>query len=107
MSPVEKIEMVKLFLGETDPSIDEKVSAYLTAAGKEIVAWRYSYSAQKIAEIPDEYEMTQIHAVVAGYSMSGAENQTYHSENGINRTFKYSDMLAYIRANVIPMAGVV
>ena len=51
--------------------------------------------------------MTQVHAVIAGYSISGAENQTAHSENGISRSFKYEDMIAYIRSHVIPIVKVI
>lgn len=105
MTVDEKIDMVELMLD--DPTISsDKIEAYLTAAEKEILAWRYSYSKQVVSEVPAEYEMTQIHAVIAGLSISGAENQTQHSENGINRMFKYPDMVAYIRSNVAPIAGV-
>lgn len=86
--------------------LDNMLTAYLEAAGKEIIAWRYSYSGQTVTEVPAEYEMTQIYAVIAGYSQSGAEGQIAHSENGISRTFKYPDMLRYIRTNVIPLCGV-
>lgn len=102
----EKMSMTMMLLGTMDASIEGTLSAYLEAAEREILAWRYSYSGQPVSEVPPEYEMTQIHAVVAGYSQSGAEGQMSHSENGISRTFKYPDMLRYIRANVIPMCGV-
>lgn len=105
MTMDEKIEMLGLMLDDSTIS-SEKIEAYLTAAEKEILAWRYSYSKQAVSEVPAEYEMTQIHAVIAGLSISGAENQTQHSENGVNRTFKYPDMVAYIRSNVVPIAGV-
>jgi len=101
----EKVEMVELLLDDSTISSD-KIEAYLTAAEKEILAWRYSYSSQTVSEVPAEYEMAQIHAVIAGLSISGAENQTQHIENGISRVFKYADMLQYIRSNVIPLAGV-
>ena len=45
-------------------------------------------------------------AVLAGYNMIGAENQTSHTENNISRAFKYSDMLDYIRNNVFAKAVV-
>lgn len=51
--------------------------------------------------------MTQINAVIAGYSISGAEGEVTHSENGISRTFKYEDMVNYIRSHVIPIAKVI
>lgn len=107
MTTTEKVEMVMALLGETDSSLESRVEVYLTAAAKEIIAWRFSYAGKTVEEVPAEYEMTQIHAVVAGYTLSGAENQTFHNENGIQRTFKYSDMLDYIRAHVVPKVGVI
>ena len=107
MDNAAKREMVISLLGASDSVSEDTIDAYLTAAGKEILAWRYSYSDQSVDSVPPEYEMTQIYAVIAGYSQSGAEGQMSHSENGIARTFKYPDMLRYIRANVIPLCGVV
>lgn len=108
MTDMEKLSMLKSILGFGDNSEDATLTVYLTASQKEILAWRYSYSkdASSIIGVPGEYEMTQIFAVVAGYSQSGAENQLSHSENGISRTFKYEDMLAYIHSHVIPFVGV-
>ena len=105
MTSDEKLEMLTLLL-EADDAASEKLDAYLQIAGKEILTWRYSYASSMPKEVPEEYEMTQIQAVIAGFNMSGAENQIQHSENGITRNFKYADMLAYIRSHVIPYAGV-
>ncbi len=106
MTNTEKLSMTKILLGldETDTSEDSRLAVYLDASKSEILSWRYSYASNKPYEVPAEYEMTQIHAVIAGYSISGAENQTSHNENGINRTFKFSDMVDYIHAHVIPIA---
>ena len=106
MTDVEKLLMIKSLMGLSD-SEDEQVSVYLSAAEREILAWRYSYAKDVPEIVPVEYEMTQVYAVIAGYSISGAENQMTHSENGISRSFKYEDMIAYIRSHVIPIAKVI
>ena len=106
MNDSEKLSMIKSMLGFEDASEDKRLTAYLDASKREILAWRDSYSAEAPDEGPAEYEMTQVSAVVAGYSQSGAENQTSHSENGISRAFKYEDMIAYIRSHVIPIVKV-
>lgn len=54
-----------------------------------------------------EFDTVQVMACVAGFNLSGAENQKSHSENGINRSFRYADMLEYIRDNVPPYCGVI
>lgn len=108
MTSIEKLTMVRTILdiSPQDRSKDELISAYLLLAEKEILSWRYSWSARDVSAVPGEYETVQVMAVVAGYSQGGAENQTQHSENGIGRVFKYADMVAYIRAHVIPLCKV-
>ena len=107
MDAAEKLVMVKTLLdiNESDNSEDARITVYLTAAEKEILSWRYSLSSQKVDAVPSEYEMTQVFAVIAGYSQSGAENQLTHTENTITRQFKYEDMIAYIRSHVLPIVG--
>ena len=105
MTNAQKTTMIQNLLGETLTTTEAET--YLTAAGNEILAWRYGGSGDTApTEVPAEYEMTQVFAVVAGYSHSGAEGQTYHAENGITRTFQHADMLAYIRGNVVAKCGV-
>ena len=107
MTSDEKLDMVKTMLDmANDDSEDDKILAFLSAAEKEIISWRYSYAGTKPAEVPEDYEMTQVWAVVNGYSQSGAEGQATHSENGISRTFNYPDMLHYIHRNVVHKVGV-
>ena len=109
MTEGEKLQQVKAVLGLlNDNSEDERIAAFLNIAKREILSWRYSYlGADRIPEdVPPEYEMTQVYAIVAGFSQTGAENETSHSENGISRTFKHADMISYIRAHVIPYAKV-
>lgn len=107
MTTDEKLSMVKTVLELSGNTEDARIKVYLTAAEKEILSWRYSLSSQKVTAVPEEYEMTQVFAVVAGYSQSGAENQTSHSENGISRSFKHEDMVAYIRTHVTPFVGII
>lgn len=54
-----------------------------------------------------QFDTVQVMACVAGYGISGAENQASHSENGISRTFRYSDMVDYIHDHVPQYLGVV
>ena len=109
MTKAEKLAAIKTILGFTDTSYDTTLNSYIDMAGSEIIGWRYSYSPNfsETTDVPTEYEMTQVHAVVAGFSIRGAEGQSLHEENSIRRTFKYEDMVAYIRAHVIPIAGVI
>jgi len=108
MTAVEKLAMVKAILRIDDASEDTLIATYLTMAQSEIIGWRYSNAnPDNVPEdVPAEYEMTQVQAVVNGYTQSGVEGQVLSIENGIHRHFEYSDMVSYIRAHVIPIAGV-
>lgn len=88
----DKINKIKLILGGDEK--EDVIGAYLEMAESEIMSWSGAES------VSPNYDTVQIMAVIAGYNLLGAENQTSHSENGISRVFKYSDMLAYIRNNV-------
>ena len=103
----EKLVLLSSLLAN-DPVVpsQELLTAYLQLAEQEILAWRYSYGTAP-SELPSEFEVTQIYAVLAGLSYSGAEGETNHSENGITRTFRHDSMLTYIHANVRPICKVV
>ena len=107
MTDSEKLSAVKSILGITDTSQDTLLTTYLTIAKQEILSWRYAYSEEAPSVVPAEFEITQIYAVIAGFSQRGAENEGNHNENGISRTFHYTDMLDYVRANVPALVRVV
>lgn len=106
MTTEEKLAMVKTIMGADAPD-DETIKTYLTLAQNEILSWRFSYNPDDMPEdVPAEYEMVQVHAVVNGFTQRGLEGQTVSVENGIHRHFAYADMVRYIRANVIAYAKV-
>lgn len=110
MSPFRKLEMVKTILriDSDDTEDDMLLSTYLDMAEHEILGWRYSNAnPENVPEsVPPEYDMTQIQAVVNGFTQAGVEGQVLSIENGIHRHFQYADMVEYVRAHVIPIAGV-
>lgn len=108
MTIAEKRTILKTFL-ENDAPSDDELNIYLDFAKNEILSYLYSLVVrpETVVDVPSQYEGTQIMAVVTGYNLRGAENQTSHSENGINRTFRYADMVAYIHSNVIPYARLI
>lgn len=108
MTASQKLSAIKTIVGITDTSMDATINTFIQLTTQEILQYKYSLigvpSGQ--TEVDPEDEVTQIQAVVAGYNMRGAENQTSHNENQIYRTFHFTDMVEYIRSHVIPYAGV-
>lgn len=103
-----KLNNIKTMIGiaASDTSEDALINTYLSMATQEILNFKYSLIGipEEQTEVDAEDEITQIFAVVAGYNQRGAENQTSHNENQIYRTFHYTDMVQYIKSNVIPYA---
>lgn len=99
MTDNEKLTMLKAILDISDNSQDTLLNVYLTMAQKEIIAWHFAPDTL-VDSVPTDLEMIQVNSVVAGYNIRGAENQKNHNENGINRTFNYTDMVQYIHSNV-------
>lgn len=107
MCEAEKINMVKQLALIEGGGEDARIKTYLDAANREILGYRYSYNPSAMPDdVPEEYEMTQVWAVIYGYTQSGAEGETTVIENGIHRHFAHADMRNYIHANVIPYAKV-
>jgi len=103
-----KLTYIKTMIGiaASDTSEDALINTYLSMATQEILNFKYSLIGipEGQTEVDAEDEITQIFSVVAGYNQRGAENQTSHNENQIYRTFHYTDMVQYIKSNVIPYA---
>ena len=106
MTDAEKLTVIKTLLddGGEMPS-DEKLNTYIQIAGQEILAWKYHLVGgvpDDVTEVPAAEDITHIYAVVAGYTHAGSEGEKQHNENSVNRVFIYSDMVGYIRNNVLP-----
>ena len=107
MTDAEKLTMLKSLLKITDTTQDATLAVYLTLARDEMLSWLYSgKTPEGVTDVPARYEPTQVMACVAGFGLQGLENQTASTENAITRQFKYSNMLEFIRASVIPYAQV-
>ena len=106
MTAAEKLDMIKSILRIDDSEQDTLLSSYLDMAGREVLAWRYSDATDAPQDVPAEFEMVQVQAVINGYTQAGVEGQNSSSENGIHRRFENATMTDYIHKNVIPIAKV-
>jgi len=106
MTDEQKLAMIKAMLGIGDTTYDATLGVYLDSAKREILNWKYSYVGipTSVTNVDIEDEMVQVNAVIAGWTIRGAEGQTVSIENGIHRHFSHADMVAYIRGNILPIA---
>ena len=61
---------------------------------------------QSVTEVPTRYETKQVEIAVYLYNKRGAEGQTSHSENGINRTYESADVPESLMRGITPYVGV-
>ncbi len=101
MPEEEKISMVKAMAGESDTAV---VSAYLALAGHKICRKAYPFDpTQNI--VPDQYAMTQVEIAVYLLNKRGAEFETSHNENGVNRTYEGADVPSSIMRSITPFCS--
>lgn len=66
---------------------------------------RYPFGVPEGAEMPRQYEHIQLQVAVELYSKMGAEGQTAHKENGIDRTFEAADVSPSLLSRIVPLVG--
>lgn len=98
---MDNLERLKLRTNEPDEAILEDC---LESARAAIMARRYPFQ-----EWPDELERRyldlQFRMAMDIYAKIGAEGQTSHSENGINRAWESSWISEQLLSEVTPLAG--
>ena len=66
---------------------------------------RYPFGIPDSATVPVQYEYTQIRIAVELFTKLGAEGQTMHKENGIERTFESADVSPSLLKQITPLCG--
>jgi hypothetical protein len=81
------ITLVKSMSGETTDSI---VAAYIAMAGQAILNKMYPCPTAEDMQscVPVRYQQKQIECAIYLLNKRGAEGETVHNENGINRSYE-------------------
>ena len=66
---------------------------------------RYPFGAPEWANVDSAYEHIQIQIAVELFAKMGAEGQTAHNENGVNRTYEAADVSPSLLRRIVPVAG--
>lgn len=106
MTDEEKAALVRTLLGE-DPG-DAVVEGYLGVARDLILEARNPFSADPTAENWEaRYDRLQCEVAVELVARRGAEGQTAHKENGVDRTWADAGVSSALIGRVVPRARVV
>ena len=99
---MDKLAMLKVMVGASDS--DEVLSTYLSLAGNKIIRKAYPYD-NTIIEVPPQYELLQVEIACYMLNKRGAEGETQHNENGINRSYENADIPNSLMNQVVPFVG--
>lgn len=104
MTDTDKITLLKqMYDGD---ETDAVLSTYLSLAADKILNRLYPYDTSK-TEIPDRYVRTQISIACYLLGKRGAEGETAHKENGIDRTYASADVPEDMLKDIVPFCGVI
>lgn len=100
MTPEIMKARLSVITGETD---DDILLTYLDLAGEVITAKCYPYHPGK--PVPERYQNRQIEIAAYLLNKRGAEGETSHNENGINRSYESASVPASMLAGIMPFAS--
>lgn len=105
MDIVKKIKVTKEMIGI--PNLDDDlVRLYLDLAGDEITTRLYPYADIPMA-VPDIHATRQCKLAAFLYLKRGAEGETSHNENGVQRSYENGDIPYSYLDGLTPFVGVI
>lgn len=102
MTNIEKAAKVAEML---KPEVVETALLLPFVEASEMIILNRLYPFKADAMVPARYDMLQCMITVDLWNKRGAEGQTAHSENGINRTWASSHVSPDLLKLIVPMVG--
>ena len=103
MTEAEKLIILKsMYNGNENDSV---LSAYLKLAGQKVIDRAFPFK-KDVTSVPNKYVMNQIEIAVYLLNKQGAEGETAHNENGINRSYESGGVPESMLEGIIPFTGV-
>lgn len=101
MTAEEKMVALRVLISP-DTDTDEVLSSMLAASEALILNRMYPFGYEGEQQVPARYEQIQLRLAVELYTKRGAEGQSGHSENGINRSWPEKSALLQ---RIVPHCG--
>ena len=108
MTEIEKLSMLRVMVGQPNEGdwTDDVLLSYLSIAGGKIIRRAFPYD-DSVKDVPQRYGYLQCEIATYLLNKRGAEGETSHSENGINRTYENADVPDSMLNDVIPHCGLI
>ena len=104
MTEMEKAERLATLISP-DTASPELLTILLGQAEGIVLNRRYPFGVPENATVPAAYEHIQIQIALELFAKMGAEGQTAHSENGINRSYEAADVSPSLLRRIVPLVG--
>ena len=104
MTDLEKISRLEVLISPDEAST-ELLALLVEQAGEIVLNRRYPFGIPEDAIVPRAYEHIQLQIAVELYAKMGAEGQTAHNENGVNRSYEAADVSPSLLRRIVPVAG--
>ena len=104
MTDEEKLARFEVLISP-DTANEDLLQHLLWQAEGIVLNRRYPFGSPEGATVSSAYEHIQLQIAVELYSKMGAEGQTGHSENGINRSYEAADVSPSLLRRIVPVAG--
>lgn len=104
MTDLEKISRLEVLISPDEASTD-LLALLVEQAGEIVLNRRYPFGIPEDAIVPRAYEHIQLQIAVELYAKMGAEGQTAHNENGVNRSYEAADVSPSLLRRIVPVAG--
>lgn len=103
MTDAEKLAKLKELYDGEEP--DNILLDYLTMAGEVVINKCYPFRTD-ITVVPERYENIQLEITIFFLNKQGAEGESSHNENGIQRSYEKASVPNSILNRIMPFAGV-
>lgn len=104
MTNEEKIEKLAVLISP-DTATNELLLFLLEQSEGIILNRRYPFGTPEGATLSPLHEQIQIRIALELFTKMGAEGQTQHQENGVNRTWEAGDVSPSLLRHIIPVCG--
>lgn len=104
MTNEEKLARLEVLISP-DTAETDLLTFLLDQAEGIVLNRRYPFGIPEDTLVPASYEHIQLQIAVELFSKLGAEGQTGHSENGINRSYEAGDISPSLLKRIVPVVG--
>lgn len=102
MTALEQIKLLQTMTGESDKDI---LLAYLGIAKDKVLFRAYPFGAPYDETVMDRYSGIQVEIAAYLLNKRGAEGETAHSENGVERVYEDGDIPPSLLRQITPHVG--